>query len=178
MLAFPRAQSYSHWPATDAVDFVGWTAAEAGDFARRATHTSFLCCGYHYGGKRPPRPSSWVSLTGAVTGGLEEARALAGSWLSPARVETSGLFEGYAFSERAYRLRLREPGPITVRLSPTRPIVNPVFRVYYGQLPVKVMWDGRRMEAGECRAQPLGDELLLWMDRRMERETTIEIIPE
>ncbi len=56
--------------------------------------------------------------------------------------------------------------------------MNPVFRVYYGQLPVKVMWDGRRMEAGECRAQPLGDELLLWMDRRMERETTIEIIPE
>ena len=177
VLGFPRAQSYSHWPANDATDFVGWTAAAPDDFARQATHTSFACCGYHYGGETPPRPSSWLFLTGAVTRGLEEARRLTASWLTPAKVETSGLFEGYAFSERAYRFRLREPGPIAVHLSPTRPIVSPALRLYYGRSPVKVLWDGNELGRDEFRTQMAGDELLIWINRTVERDTTFEVAP-
>lgn len=175
MLAFPRAQSYSHWPANDATDFVGWIPARPEDCEKQATHTSFLCTGYHYGGLTPPRSSSWLLLTGAVTEGVEEARRLAGSWLTPAEVQTSGLFEGYAYSERAYRLRLREPGSISVGLSPRRPVVNPVFKVWYGAPPAKVTWNGRVLSESEYRFQLVEDELLVWIDRVVDEDTTIEI---
>jgi hypothetical protein len=175
MLGFPRHQNYAHWPANDSADFVGWTVAKPQDYAKQATHTSFACCGYHYGGKTPPRPSSWLFLTGAVTQGVEEARRLAGSWLTPAGVETSGLFEGYAYRERAYHLRASKPGPLTVRLSPSRPIVNPVLRLYRGEAPAAVTWDGDRLGEDEVRTQTSGEDLLIWINRTLDRATAIEV---
>jgi len=175
ILAFPRSQNYAHWPANDSNDFVGWTVAKPEDYAKQATHTSFACCAYHYGGKTPPRPSSWLFLTGAVTDGVEEACKLAGSWLSPAAVETSGLFEGYAFSERAYHLRPRQSGSLEVSLKPSRPIVNPVLRIYRWQPPAEVMLDGKRLDPQQFRAQSTGEDLLIWIDRTLEKNTVLEI---
>ena len=143
----------------------------------RATHTSFVNCGYHYGGKTPPRPSSWLFLTGAVTGGMEEARALSGSWLSPARVESSHLFEGYSYSQRAYCFRAREPGPVSIRLLPSRPIINPTLRLYFGRPPVKVVCDGKELPESDFRAQAVGDDVVVWINRVLEAETSLEITP-
>ena len=175
MLAFPRHQNYAHWPASDSADFVGWKVAQPEDYARQATHTSFACCGYHYGGKTPPRPSSWVFLTGAVTQGAEEARRLAGSWLSPAGIGTSGLFEGYAYSERAYHLRAITPGPLTVRVSPSLPVVNPVFRIYRWPGQAQLSLNGEELAADQFRTQLSGDDLLIWLGRTLDKEATIEI---
>jgi len=177
MNAFPGASNYSHWPANDSTEFVGWVLATDEEVQKQATHTSFVNCGYHYGGKTPPRPSSWLFLTGAVTGGVEEARTLTASWLRPAGVRSPLLFEGYAYSQRAYCLRLTEPGPIEVHLSPSCPVVNPVFRIYYGRPPVKVVCDGRQLDASEFRCQAVGDDLLVWVGRTFERETSLELIP-
>jgi len=174
---FAGAASYSHWPANESTEFVGWTEASPEEIGKRATHTSFVSTGYHYGGKTPPRPSSWLFLTGAVTKGVEEARVLAGSWLSPAQIHSSHLFEGYAYSERAYRLRVTEPGPVTVRLSPTRAIVNPVLRLYCGSTPVNVICDGVAVPPSEFRCQAAGEDLLLWINRTLKAETCLEIIP-
>ncbi len=177
MNAFPGASNYSHWPANDSREFIGWVLATEEEVRTRATHTSFVNCGYSYGGVTPPRPSSWLFLTGAVTGGVEEARALAGSWLRPAKVESKLLVEGYAYSERAYRLRLLKPGPAEMRLAPASPVVNPVFRIYNGRPPVKVTWDGRELKASEFRCQAVGDDLLVWIGRTLERETAVALVP-
>jgi len=177
MTAFPGASVYSHWPANDSTDFVGWIDARPEEIGARPTHTSFVYCGYHYGGKTPPRPSSWLFLTGAVTRGVEEARALAGSWLAPARVTTSQLYEGYAWSERAHRFRVSKPGPTTIRLQPGRPIVNPVLRLYYGRPPVTLTWDGVAVAPSEYHCQAVGDDLVIWINRRLERETVLEVLP-
>lgn len=175
MNAFGGASNYSHWPANDSTEFVGWTLATEEEVRTQATHTSFVNCGYSYGGVTPPRPSSWLFLTGAVTGGVDEARRLAGSWLSPARVESSHLFEGYSYSQRAYCFRAREAGPVKITLRPTRPIVNPVLRLYFGRPPVKVMWDGSALAESEFRAQAVGDDVVVWIDRVVEKETKLEI---
>jgi hypothetical protein len=177
MNAFAGASNYSHWPANDSTEFVGWVLATEEEVRTRATHTSFVNCGYHYAGQTPPRPSSWLFLTGAVTGGIEEARALAGSWLSPAQVESSHLFEGYSYSQRAYCFRAREPGPVKIRLSPSRPIINPVLRLYFGRPPVKVMCDGEELPASDFEAQAVGDDLLVYINRTIEEATSLEIIP-
>jgi hypothetical protein len=175
---FAGAANYCHWPANDSTDFVGWTEAKPEEVAERPTHTSFFSTGYSYGGETPGRPSSWLFLTGAVTSGAEEARMAVGSWLSPARVETSHLWEGYAYSERAYRIRVNKPGPVSVRLSPTRPIVNPVLRLYHGQPPGEVICNGALVAPGEFRWQMVGEDLVLWLSRRLTGEATVEIIPE
>ena len=172
---FAGQASYSHWPANDSTDFVGWIEASPEEIGRRATHTSFVSTGYDYAGRTPPRPSSWLFLTGAVTGGVDEARALAGSWLTPARVESSHLFEGYAFSERAYRFRAGDGRPVTVRLAPSHPIVNPVLRLYRGTPPQKVLWNRAALAPDEFRWQVVGEDLLLWIDRTLETETSLEI---
>ena len=177
MNAFGGASNYSHWPANDSTEFVGWTRATEEEVRTRATHTSFVNCGYSYGGVTPPRPSSWLFLTGAVTGGVEEARSLAGSWLSPAKVESPQLFEGYAYSQRAYCFRAAGPSPVTVRFSPTRPIVNPVLRLYSGRPPVKVLWDGSPLSESEFRAQAVGDDVVVWIDKVLDKETRLEVSP-
>jgi len=110
-----------------------------------------------------------------VTGGTEEARRLAGSWLSPAGIETSGLFEGYAYSERAYHLRATTPGPLSVRVSPTRPVVNPVFRIYRWPGHAQVALNGKALATDQFRAQLSGEDLLVWLDRTLDKEATIEI---
>ena len=175
MNAFGGASNYSHWPANDSTEFVGWVLATEEEVRTEATHTSFVNCGYSYAGVTPPRPSSWLFLTGAVTGGVEEARSLAGSWLSPASVESSHLFEGYSYSQRAYCFRAREAGPVKIPLRPTRPIVNPVLKLYFGRPPVKVLWDGSPLAESEFRAQAVGDDVVVWIDRVIEKETKIEI---
>ena len=141
MNAFPGASNYSHWPANDSREFVGWVRATDEEVRTRATHTSFVNCGYSYGGVTPPRPSSWLFLTGAVTGGVDEATALAGSWLSRAKVESSHLFEGYSYSQRAYCFRTELPGPVHIRLSPDTPDHQPgaqaLWRATPGEGPVE-----------------------------------------
>jgi hypothetical protein len=177
MNAFPGASNYSHWPANDSTEFVGWTLATEEEVKTRATHTSFVNCGYHYAGRTPPRPSSWLFLTGAVTDGVPQARRLAGSWLTPAKVDSPQLFEGYSYSQRAYCLRVTEPGPVALRLTPTRPIVNPVLRLYFGRPPVKVLRDGSELRPHDYRAQPVGDDLVIWIAGTVEKETRLEIVP-
>jgi hypothetical protein len=90
-------------------------------------------------------------------------------------VEGSHLFEGYSYSQRAYCFRAREAGPVKITLSPTRPIVNPVLRLYFGRPPVKVMWDGSALAESEFRAQAVGDDVVVWIDRVLEKETKLEI---
>jgi hypothetical protein len=172
---FAGAANYSHWPANDSTDFVGWTEASDEEVDTRATHTSFFSTGYSYSGKTPLRPSSWLFLTGAAPGGLDEARALAGSWLSPASVESNRHFEGYAYSERAYRFRASQSGSTKVRLSPRRPIVNPVVRLYFAAPPVSITWDGKPLGASEFEAQAVGGDLIVWINRTIDKETSIEI---
>ncbi len=174
---FAGAANYSHWPANDSTDFVGWTEATPAEVEARATHTSFFSTGYSYGGSTPPRPSSWLFLTGAVTEGIQEARALAGSWLSPAGIQTSHLFEGYAYSQRAYCIRVAGPPPVTVRLSPTRPLVNPVLRLYRSAPPAEVKCDGLTLAPSEFRSQTVGEDLLLWINRTLAAEASLDIIP-
>ncbi len=177
MNAFPGASNYSHWPANDSREFVGWVRATDEEVQTRATHTSFVNCGYSYGGVTPPRPSSWLFLTGAVTGGVDEARSLAGSWLGRAKVESSHLFEGYSYSQRAYCFRGSAAGPVRIQFSPTRPIVNPVLRLYLGRPPVTVVWNGKELPESEFRAQAVGDDALIWIGRVMDKDTSVEIIP-
>ncbi len=175
LIAFPGASVYSHWPANDSTDFVGWIDARPEEIGARATHTSFIYGGYSYRGQMPPRPSSWLFLTGAVTEGVEEARALAGSWLTPARVGTSHLYEGYAWSERAYRFRVNKSEPIRITLTPGRPILNPVLRFYSGKTPARVTWEGAPLAPSEYRFQTVGEDLVLWIDRTLEKKTDLEI---
>lgn len=176
MNAFPGASNYSHWPANDSREFVGWVRATDEEVQTHATHTSFVNCGYSYGGITPPRPSSWLFLTGAVTGGVDEARSLAGSWLTPAKLESSHLFEGYSYSQRAYRFRMSKPGPLRVKFRPTRPIINPVLRLYSGRPPVKVVLDGKELPATDFRAQAVEDDVLVWIARTLAQETSVEVV--
>jgi hypothetical protein len=50
-----------------------------------------------------------------------------------------------------------------------------VLRLYRGQVPAAVTWDGEHLGEGEVRTQTSGEDLLIWINRTLDRATTIEI---
>ena len=55
--------------------------------------------------------------------------------------------------------------------------MNPVLPLYYGRPPVKVVCDGTALPPSEFCFETVGEDLLLWIDRILKAETTLEIIP-
>lgn len=180
---------FKHWPATDMENFIG--AVEAiGEVGSTATHTSFINCKYSaFPAQRPPRPCTWLFLTGATE---EEDDSylidLMKSWYNPSQIITgyenkivSGsygpvLYEGYAFSERAYQFRKIEEKKVCFAMKPEVDVINPVFRVMGWQAPsASVLIDGRPLHTRDFRIQLERDDLFVWINRRISTESTVEI---
>jgi hypothetical protein len=63
-----------------------------------------------------------------------------------------------------------------MRLFPSRPIINPVLRLYFGRPPVRLICDGKELPASDYLTQPVGDDLLVYIKRTIEEATSLEII--
>lgn len=173
--SFPGGSNYYHWPVYDRTDFDRWLVASPSEIGKMATHTSCVCFGYHYGGKTPPRPSSWLFLTGAYENSIDEARDWVASWLKVAKVKCNHLFEGYSFSERAYLFRTKSEEPFRIKITPAATIINPVFRINKYPMPIEITWNGISLERDEYKMQFDGEDLIIWINRRLEKETNLEI---
>jgi hypothetical protein len=66
---------------------------------------------------------------------------------------------------------------VKVRLTPHRPIVNPVLRLYFGRPEVEVVCNGEKLGESDFSAQAVGDDVVIWIARELKEETTLEIIP-
>jgi hypothetical protein len=51
------------------------------------------------------------------------------------------------------------------------------LKLYFGRPPVKVMCNGSELAESEFQAQAVGDDLLLYIGRTLEDETSLEIVP-
>lgn len=182
--------TFKHWPATDMEDFV--LAADAGeDVGKVATHTSFINCQYSsVPGDRPPRPTSWLFLTGATDMPSTFLVDLAKSWYYPAQVETGYenrgkipgmargrvLYEGYAYSEMAYRFRKYGEDEIEFQMTPKENVINPVFIVNgWRSSSARISFNGRKLGEEQFRIQISGEDLVLWVDEVINRATKITI---
>jgi len=178
-----------HWPATDMENFV--SGVEAGeDVGRVATHTSFIDCNYtSIPGDRPPRPCTWLFLTGATKEDDAYLIDLIQSWYNPAKVSTGYenkkslvgsygpvLYEGYAFSERAYHFRKIQGNKVSFVMRPQVDVINPVIRVIGWMAPsASVFLDGSPLDTKDFRIQLKENSLLVWINKRVSKETGIEI---
>ena len=113
------------------------------DAGKVATHTSFIDCNYtSLPADRPARPCSWLFLTGATEEKNSYLVDLPKSWHNPADIQTGyesgnipGMsygplpYEGYAFSERAYRFRKMQGNKVSFTIKPKLAVIDPAIRV-------------------------------------------------
>lgn len=180
---------FKHWPVTSMEDFV--LAADAGEeVGQVATHSSFVNCQYtSIPGDRPPRPTTWLFLTGATDQPSSYLVELAKSWLNPAKVETGYegdslwgmacgrvLFEGYAYSERAYTTRKFGEDQVKLAMTPNVPAINPVFIINGWERPVaKVALNGKVLDKELFKWQQVENDLVVWINQRIAEPTEVEI---
>ncbi len=193
-----KGNTYKHWPVTLDEDFI--LATNAGeDVGKVATHSSFLDINYSWRDKSnrllsvdtPPRPTSWLFLTGATEEPSSFLIDLAKSWLNPAKIETgfesgplpwgmsSGrvLYEGYAYSERAYVFRKYGEDLIEFAMKPQVPVINPVYIINgWKSKELKVMWNNEPLSSNRFKSQLIGDDLILWVNQRVEKPAKIKIL--
>jgi len=182
---FSGVSTYKHWPVYEGEDFVGFTDAGS-DVGMVATHTSICCFGYSYTPfDRPPRPSIWLYLTGATEESSKYLAEVALSWLNPAIVHTEtrvtrGVtpYQGFKFSERAYAFKALGREKVSFSMRPHVKVVNPVFRVDdWKSDSVEVRLDNDLLGARYYRWQLTRGDLILWLDKEIEKETEVEISP-
>ncbi len=140
----------------------------------------------------PPRGTSWLFLVGATEGSTENLAEIADSWYRPARVLTGNectrsipgmssgpvLYEGYAYSERAYVLRSMAQEQVEFALMPRNPVINPVFIVNGWKAgDARVDFSGTAGAAQSTSCAITGDDLLVLVRGRLEKETHVRIRP-
>lgn len=184
------ATTFKHWPAADMEDFV--LAADAGaDVESVATHTSFIDCNYtSIPADVPPRPTTWLFITGATQEPSSFLAALARSWQNPARIETGYenkgkipgmaqgrvLYEGYAYSQMAYCFRKFGENKIEFQMTPKEKVINPVFIVNsWTSSSARVSLDGKELDQRKFRTQIDGKDLVIWIDQVIDQPTQIII---
>lgn len=176
--AFPGDRSYSHWPANPATDFVGWTQATSEETVAQPSHTSFVSFGYHYGGMTPRRPTTWLYLTGAIEGDdLAPLRETVNAWLRPGRLRTNHLWNGFAYSERAYKILKLSDEPYEIRLETGAPIPRPVFGFDTAFRVSAVHYQGAMLPEDAYSWHTFQGETLLWIDCQAEHELDIVVVP-
>lgn len=180
---------FKHWPATDMENFV--LGVDAGkDVGKVATHTSFIDCNYtSVPADRPPRPCNWLFLTGATEEKDSYLVDLVKSWYNPADIQTgyeSGnipgmshgpiLYEGYAFSERTYQFTKMQGNKVSFTIKPKLAVINPVIRVIgWNSSSASLSLDGEKVSSQKFCSQIKGNELILWINRRISKPTKVEI---
>jgi len=191
---FAGASVFKHWPAYPREDFVLAVAADKDEMGKVATHTSFLDCNYtSIPADRPPRPTSWLFLTGAQVDDSIDLLELANAWLNPARVTTGFekegetdiegcaqgrvLYEGYAYSQRAYTFRKLGEDEISFRLEPEVDVINPVFVIdgWLGQEAI-VEINGGRVPLNRYQVQREGSEIIVWLEQRIREKVNVRVV--
>jgi hypothetical protein len=138
----------------------------------------------------PPRGTSWLFLVGATDKPTEYLRELAVSWYRPATVLTGNecirsipgmssgplLYEGFAYSERAYVLRSSGAPPVEFSVSPKYPMINPVFIINGWKSPhAAAQISGAKVATGDIVQAVSGDDLVLMVTGRFEKEISVRI---
>ena len=177
---------YKHWPATDMEDFI--LAAKANENIKDiATHSCIVDCNYtSIPADRPHRPTSWLFLTGATNEPTSSLVNLLKSWYNPAVIQTGFeshgnlpgmsqgqiIYEGYAFSEMAYRFRKYGDDRIQFRMFPKESVINPVFIISNWKTPdVKVRLNGETLNPELYHSQIEGDDLVVWVEKVITQTT-------
>ena len=193
---FPGNVTDMHWPGYDKDDFVGWKRAES-EVGKRVTCTSLMSYGYSYGAVRsvvdaesiyfpqdlirmcrPHRPTVWISLIGVTDRPFSYIRKIAASWLSPAKVRArTGIFDGYAYSERCYVIRkLTDDKMVEFRLEPVAAVINPVFKIEnWGEGKPKVYFDNHPLDEQTYVSHTSDGSKVIWIDRVVNRPTDVKI---
>jgi hypothetical protein len=86
------------------------------------------------------------------------------------------LYEGYAYSERAYVLRCSAQEHVEFALKPRNPVINPVFIVNGWKAgDAKVDFSGAAGAAQSTSCAISGDDLLVLARGRFDKETHVRI---
>ena len=117
-------------------------------------------------------------LTGAFEGDdLGPLRESVNAWLRPGWLRTNHLWNGFAYSERAYNIRKLSDEPYEMRLETEAPIPRPVVRFDTAFRVSAVHWDGAVLPEDAYSWHTFQGETLLWIDRRAEDGLDIVVVP-
>jgi len=87
-------------------------------------------------------------------------------------------YQGFKFSERAYAFKALGREKVSFSMRPHVKVVNPVFRVDdWKSDSVEVRLDNDLLGARYYRWQLTRGDLILWLDKEIEKETEVEISP-
>jgi hypothetical protein len=138
----------------------------------------------------PAPGTSWLFLTGATEKSHDYLIELAKSWYYPAKVLTGNeciksipgmssgpvLYEGYAYSERAYTFRKSGPDKIEFTMSPKFPVINPVFNINGWKSPkASVSIDQKTLNQDKVVCAISGNDLVVMVKGRFSKEITVSI---
>jgi hypothetical protein len=138
----------------------------------------------------PPKGTSWLFLTGATEKSQEELIELAQSWYYPAKVLTGYehnksipgmaqgpvLYEGFAFSERAYTFRKFGEDKVNFIMYPRKPVINPVLHINGWKSPnATVKVNNKALGSNKYVHAISGNDLILIVMDRFTAETSFEI---
>lgn len=190
---FAGTPVFSHWPANSDEDFICAIAADEEQIGRIPTHTCIMNCNYtSTPADRPPRPTTWLFLTGAQLDNTYALADLAKSWLKPGSVTTgfekegntylpgssSGrlIYEGYAYSQRAYTFRKSGKDEVRFTLEPEVDIINPVFVINGWLEPnARLRFNDGQLSL-EYEVQTEENDLIVWVKGRIMERIDVQIL--
>lgn len=173
----------AHWPVTDVpVDLYNIVSTD------KPYHS---WSGWiHVISDKGKQPNVWTHLLGSTTEDNDHLKDIAASWLYPAEVEI--LKGGFGFKEYDaeqmayifYKTGRQKNQGLKFRLTSDKreKIVNPVFvlKDVQNTMEVRLKLEGRELTPDGFRYTWLNDsdatQLLIWMDRVINKTSTIEII--
>lgn len=86
------------------------------------------------------------------------------------------MFEGYRYSERAYSFRKFGVDKVEFSMKPQVSVINPVFMVNGWETDsAKILLNGKPVDSERARVQVTGDDLLLWVDKVIDKKTEVVI---
>lgn len=189
---FGRPNTFDHWPDYNRDDWVGFREAGS-ETGKGITVTAIASYGYAYNRRRkcadpegtignfrnvrPPRPTTWVSLVGVTDRDEDSLLKVVSSWLKPADVTSSWVYDGYSYSQKAYVFRPagKDKYNFNCLLAPVNIVVNPVLILegVAGEV-MGIEINGEKTDAYEYQEE--NNNTVIWIDRTFYRKTEIRIL--
>jgi len=152
---------------------------------QRATHSSVVSIGAHYGGMpnsekfwEPERGTVWNLLFGVTDQSDEYLKDLAHSWLYPAEIRDikGAEFLGYDFGQMAYTFDCSEKD-IEFTISPDKIAKNPFFIVqnWKSDGDAMIKSNGNSIDKNSVRMGMDKGDLYIWIEDTFDSERKISI---
>jgi hypothetical protein len=126
----------------------------------------------------PPRPTTWLSLVGAVERGhTDQVNAIAASWLKPAgKIDANWIYCGFSYQDRAYVFcPIEKDGNVFECTFSQCALYNPIIILEKTARRIKgIEINGAAAKSYACQKE--GARTIVWIGWRSVKDTTVRIV--